>query len=282
MGAPFHALAQGDLVEAPDEARVRMIPVYVINLKRSPERRAFMSESLARAGIAPTFVTAVDGRERDWKEPVRGALAKTEAALILSHRRVWRSFLRGRADFVVVLEDDAHVGEGFRELLASDWRHCDFDVAKLETICSPAWISKRGAQVCDRALHALGAEHFGTAGYVVSRDGAQKLVRLTRALNQPLDHMMFGRQAVFERRLRVLQLVPAVIVQDVHHPDPTLRRAMTTTLGEAGAARFADTAARAKPRGFARVEREADRLIQQARRALRFWPTMHRVIVPWR
>ena len=38
-----------------------MIPVYVINLKRSPERRAFMSKSLARAGVDPTFVTAVDG-----------------------------------------------------------------------------------------------------------------------------------------------------------------------------------------------------------------------------
>jgi glycosyl transferase, family 25 len=282
MGAAFHALAQGDLAEAPDEARVRMIPVYVINLKRSPERRTFMSESLAHAGVAPTFVTAVDGRERDWKEPVRGALAKTEAALVLSHRRVWRRFLRGEAEFAAVLEDDAHIGEGFCELLASDWRERDFDVAKLETIRSPAWISKRGARLCDRALHTLGAEHFGTAGYVVSRSGAQKLLRLTRALNEPLDHMMFGRRAVFERRLRVLQLLPAVIVQDVHHPDPALRRAMTTTLGEAGAARFADTATRAKPRGFARLGREADRLIQQARRALRFWPTMHRVIVPWR
>ncbi len=259
-----------------------MIPAYVINLKRSPERRAFMSHSLARAGVAPTFVIALDGRELAWKEPVRGALARTEAALILSHRRVWRRFLRGGGNFAAVLEDDAHIGEGFRELLASDWRAGEFDVAKLETIRSPAWISKRGARLCDRALHALGAEHFGTAGYVVSRGGAEKLLRLTTALNEPLDHMMFGRRAVFERRLRVLQLVPAVVVQDVHHPDPAHRRTMTTTLGEAGAARFADTAARAKPHGLARFAREADRLVQQTRRALRFWPTMHRVIVPWR
>jgi glycosyl transferase, family 25 len=282
MGATFHALAQGDLVEAPDEARVRMIPVYVINLKRSPERRAFMSDSLASARVIPTFVTAVDGRGHTWKEPVRGALAKTEAALVLSHRKVWRRFLRGETQFAAVLEDDAHIGEGFCELLASDWRADDFDVAKLETIRSPAWISKRGGPLCDRSLHALGAEHFGTAGYVVSRHGAQKLLCLTRALNEPLDHMMFGRRAVFERRLRVLQLVPAVVVQDVHHPDPAHRRTMTTTLGEAGAARFADTAARAKPRGLARFAREADRLVQQVRRALRFWPTMHRVVVPWR
>jgi len=259
-----------------------MIPVYVINLKRSPERRAFMSKSLARAGVDPTFVTAVDGRERAWKEPVRGALAKTEAALILSHRSVWRRFLRGEGQFAAVLEDDAHIGEGFCELLASDWRACDFDVAKLETICSPAWISKRGARLCDRALHTLGAEHFGTAGYVVSRAGAQKLLGLTRALNQPLDHMMFGRRCVFERELVVLQLVPAVVVQDVHHPDPTMRRAMTTTLGESGAARFADNATRAKLGGYARFAREADRLVQRVRRGLRFWPTMHRVVVPWR
>jgi glycosyl transferase, family 25 len=275
-------MAQGHLVGSAEEARAEMIPVYVINLARSPDRRAFMSEALARAGVASTFIAAVDGRNRVWREPVRGALAKTEAAVILSHRRVWRRFLRADVNLAAVLEDDAHIGAGFHELLVTDWRAGDFDVAKLETIGSPAWISKRGAQLCDRALHVLGAEHFGTAGYVVSRDGAQKLLRLTRPLDEPLDHMMFGRSAVFERRLRVLQLVPAVVVQDVHHPEIAHRRKMTTTLGEAGAARFGDTAARTKPHGVARFAREADRLVQQARRALRFWPTMHRVVVPWR
>ena len=106
-----------------------MIPVYVINLARSPDRRAFMTQSLARAGVEPMFVTAVDGREQGWKEPVRGALAKTEAALILSHRKAWRRFLQTNSEFAAVLEDDAHIGEGFAALLAADWRGSSFDVA---------------------------------------------------------------------------------------------------------------------------------------------------------
>ena len=255
MGSAPDALAQSDLVAAAQTAPRAMIPVYVINLKRSADRRAFMQAALAQAGLAGEFVMAVDGRACKRG----GALSAAETALILSHRKVWRRFLRGQAEFAVVLEDDAHLGAGFAELLAADWRGCAFDAAKLETLFHPTWFARKGVPMDDRRLHRLGAEHLGAAGYLVSRAGARKMLALTRALDRPVDHALFGRATIFGRRLDVLQLVRRRRAGQ-YPPRSSARRELSTTLHETDRARLAEAARRAKPRGLARLAREAARL----------------------
>ena len=257
-----------------------MIPVYVINLLRSPDRRAFMREQLAKAGVSGEFVAAVDGRACRAKGPAR--LSVGERALILSHRKAWRRLLASRAEFGVVLEDDAHLGEDFATLLAADWRAHAFDAVKLETMFDRVWIARRGSAIARRALRPLGAEHLGSAGYLVSRAGAHKLLTMTRGLAEPIDQTLFGRATIFERRLRVLQLAPAVVVQDRLLPDVTARREIATTLQEADRQRLAEAARRNKPSGLPRLAREAERLLEQARRVARLWPSMRHERVGWR
>jgi len=255
-----------------------MIPVYVLNLARSPERRAFMAEGLARAGVVPEFVAAVDGRA--CRSPQ--TLSAAETALILSHRKAWRRFLRGPAEFAVVLEDDTHIGEGFAALLGADWRGLDFDLVKLETLSDLAWIARSGPSIAGRTLRRLGAEHLASAGYLISRAGARKVLAATRPLAEPVDHTLFGRDAIFGRRVRAYQLFPAIVVQDNLLPDAAARRGIATTLHDSDRTKFAAAAKRAKPRRLKRLAREAGRLYQQARRILRLWPTMRRQRVPFR
>ncbi|HXT06909.1 MAG TPA: glycosyltransferase family 25 protein, partial [Roseiarcus sp.] len=274
------ALAQGDLVAAAEAAAEAMIPVYVLNLARSPERRAFMAQGLAQAGIAPEFVAAIDGRAR--RLPRHPRLSSAETALILSHRKAWRRLLASPADHAVVLEDDTHLGHGLSGLLGADWGRVRFDLVKLETVFDRVWLARRGIALSDRTLRRLGAEHLCSAGYLVSRAGALKLLAATRALAAPIDHTLFGRAAIFERRLVAYQLDPAIVVQDNLHPDPAARWGVATTLHETDRARLAAAAKRDKPRGLARLAREAGRLIDQARRAARLLPTMRRVRVSWR
>jgi glycosyl transferase family 25 len=279
MGAPLHALAQGDLVEAAEEAAQAMIPVYVLNLARSPERRAFMAEGLARAGVTPEFVRAVDGRKCR-AEP--RSLSVAETALILSHRKAWRRLLAGGADYAVVLEDDTHVGEGFSALLSADWGRLSFDLVKLETSFDRVWIARRGLPLGDRTLRRLGAEHLCAAGYLISRSGARAMLAATHPLAEPVDHSLFGREAIFGGRARAYQLYPAIVVQDNLHPDRSARREIATTLHEGDRAKLAEAARRAKPRGLARLAREAKRLAEQAHRMARLAPWMRRERVPWR
>ncbi len=257
-----------------------MIPVYVINLARSPERRAFMREEMAKAGVAADFVAAVDGRACRARAPSRLSVAET--ALILSHRKAWRRLLKSGAPFGVVLEDDVHLGENFATLLAADWSAHAFDAVKLETMFDLVWIARRGEQVAGRALRRLGAEHLGAAGYLISRAGARKCLAMTRGLTEPVDQTLFGRAAIFEGRLRVLQLAPGAVVQDRLLPDPAGRREIATTLQEPDRQRLNEAARAARPRGVPRWLREAARVAAQARRVARLWPSMRRERVPWR
>src|SRR5947209_5045362 len=149
MGAAMGALAQGDLVAAAAAAVAPVIPVYVLNLVRSPERREFMARTLERAGATADFVAAVDGR-RCRSASLR--LSKAETALILSHRKAWRRLLRSAADHAVVLEDDAHLGDGFADLLGADWSGVEFDLVKLETMLQRVWLARRGVRLGARAL----------------------------------------------------------------------------------------------------------------------------------
>jgi glycosyl transferase family 25 len=280
MGTPLRALAQGDLVAAPEGAFCAMIPVYVINLLRSPERRAFMVEQGAKAGFQPIFVDAVDGRRRRSPKPLRLSVAET--ALILSHRKVWRRFLASGGDFAVVLEDDVHLGADFAALLAADWTAPAFDAVKFETLFHRVWLAREGTPLAGRRLRRLGAEHLASAGYLVSRAGARKMLAMTRGLAEPVDHTLFGRETVFEGRLEVWQLDPAAVVQDNMRPDAAARAALGTTLHEQDRARLAQAARRGKPRGVARLVREAQRFKEQIRRFARFVGRYRRERVNWR
>lgn len=257
-----------------------MIPLYVINLARSPGRRAFMIEQCADAGVEPIFVNAADGRRRRSPKPLR--LSVAEAALILSHRRVWRRFLAAGDGFALVLEDDVHLGGDFATLLAADWTVHAFDAVKFETLFHRVWLAREGTPLAGRRLRRLGAEHLASAGYLVSRAGARKMLAMTRGLAEPLDHTIFGRETVFEKRLHILQLDPAAVVQDNMRPDAAARAALGTTLHEPDRARLAETARREKPRGLARWVREAGRFQRQIRRWLRFVGRYRRERVEWR
>ena len=271
------------MAPAAQALRVLVTPIYVINLARSPERRAWMETELARVGVEGIFVRAVDGRRFGARcaRDARGALSKAEASLILSHRKVWRTFLASGAGYAVVLEDDVHLGRDFKPTLDLDWSRWDFDAVKLETLFHKVWHSRRSEPAGKRRLHRLGAEHLASAAYLLNRAGARKLLAATRPMAEQVDQTLFGRRAIFEGEIWALQLVPAIAVQDTMRLDAAARRALTSTLHEEDRKRVAEKRRREKPRGLERWRREARRLIDQIRRWIRLAPTMRRRRIPW-
>jgi len=257
-----------------------LIPVYVINLARSPERRRWMEAELARAGIEGVFVRAVDGR-RFGERCARPIMSRAETALALSHRKAWRRFLASGAEHAVVLEDDVHLGREFRSILDLGWNRWPFDVVKLETLFHKTWHARRGKPAGERWLHRLGAEHLASAGYLISRAGARKMLAASRSLAEPIDHTLFGRRAISSGAVAALQLVPAIVVQDGIHPNPAARRELASTLHEDDRKRLAERMRREKPRGWTRWRREALRLIEQIQRWTRLLPWMRRGRIPW-
>jgi len=199
-----------------------VIPTYVISLARVRDRRIWMEHELARVGLAATFVAAVDGRDfgpkcATWlaNHMTHYRLSPLDAAVVMSHRKVWRIFLASGARHALVLEDDVHFGRDFADLLTVDWSQWSFDVVKLETFKAWTWLSRRRWRLAGRELRRLGSTHFGAAAYIVSVAGARKLLRLTRSAFEPIDHTISGEAVIRRGVVDVLQLWPAAAIQDM-------------------------------------------------------------------
>ena len=114
-----------------------LIPVFVINLPRSGERRAFMETQLGALGVPFGFFTAIDGTQVP-----PSARAKYDPSIPIgfvgcgeSHLALLRQIRDGDSEFVCVLEDDAVVAPTTLQLLdpATLRSLSRFDVLRLES-----------------------------------------------------------------------------------------------------------------------------------------------------
>jgi glycosyl transferase family 25 len=166
---------------------------YLINLDRSPERLAFMQAQFDALGLEVERVPGIDGRgnipER-WRLQFQcGPLTSGEAACYASHLLVAEKLLASDQPCALVLEDDAEflTGTAF------------FEVTEAAVKAAPAgWHMLHLTSGFKRIPHRvckLGAHHWlvrhsrlpaGSAGYILSRAGAAKLLKF-RMRVRPID-----------------------------------------------------------------------------------------------
>lgn len=192
--------------------------VYLINLDRHQERLRRMEEVLR--GVPFKRVAAVDGRTvpgpevRDHSRLSGGSnLSRYDRACTWSHRAVWREFLAGGEKFACVLEDDIYVSPDFARFIGDEsWIPAGCDLLKIETAMHHVFMERAQRPGLDRALAVLRSQHFGTAGYIVSRKGAEDLLRRAETEDLSADRLVFNADALRAHN-PVYQLIPALCVQ---------------------------------------------------------------------
>lgn len=168
---------------------IRAIPVFCINLDKRPERfKKFSSQPGAKALLTNIQrFSAIDGAIIDPLKSDKIALQtkynilhKTRRAhgeintlgaigCSLSHYGVWQKFLEGKADYCLVLEDDADVPVDLREqvIACTEGRHA-FDVWALSYRLRGSLRELSGAW-------KVPEYYWGTSAYIISRAGAETL-----------------------------------------------------------------------------------------------------------
>ena len=206
-------------------------------------------------GMLPEFVSAVDGCKHATRLSrliSKSKLSAGEVALTLSHRKAWRKLLTTKDPYAIVLEDDARISKQFKTFSTFDWTCVGFDIIKLETF-NKTFISRKWYRCGLWRLHRLADEHYGTAGYLISRQEAVKALSIRRGLRGAIDSVIFGRGVISRGALKVYQVVPAVVVQDEKLPTEFGRRLFASTIE--GERAFINTKNRKmKSRGLARWE----------------------------
>jgi glycosyl transferase family 25 len=178
------------------------VPIYVLNLERSPERRAFIVGHLASTGLTATVVPAVDGRTLDVPELERKgiyrdavarekfsrSLSPAEIGCALSHVRLYERLVREDIALAIVLEDDAMLQSGFQEQLATLMEELptDWDVVQLIFKCGD--VEPYSPHLVRFPMrHAM---PVASGGYLISKAGAAKMVDHVYPLRYPADSMI--------------------------------------------------------------------------------------------
>ena len=196
------------------------LPLVYINLDEDEARRLGIEVAFGAVGIVPERFAAVRWSRLSETEqaslysaPLNARsyfrpLVAGEKGCYASHIGCWQRLLDSTASALVVLEDDVLPQPGFAELVAaianlpSGW-----DMVKLigreRERPRERWPLHGGFELVSyRRVPSL------TAGYVVSRSGAAKLLASRRPFGRPID---VDLRQWWENRLRIRGVLPAAI-----------------------------------------------------------------------
>ncbi|OOF57590.1 glycosyltransferase family 25 protein [Rodentibacter myodis] len=202
---------------------------YVISLTTAVERRKHIEEQFGKQNIPFAFFDAITPDQiEDVAKKFNITLDRSdkaklwdgEIACALSHIVLWDFLLEQNLDYLNIFEDDIHLGENVKALLEIDYLPNGTDILKLEA--NGKIIFKNPKEVkCNRSIYPITFKQSGTAGYTITRKGANYL--LNKVKNKPMelaiDSLIF-EELLNEKEYKILQLSPAICVQDfVLHPD---------------------------------------------------------------
>ncbi|XP_059622938.1 glycosyltransferase 25 family member [Phlebotomus argentipes] len=201
-------------VTEPKKDRLTLSKIFMVNLKRRPERRAKMEGNFRELGLDVEYFEAVDGKMIDedflesWQidflpeyfDPYhKRPMTMGEVGCFLSHFTIWRRMVEEEElQEVLILEDDIRFEPFFRERLVSlldeAHRRGAWDLIYLGRKrlhdASEHWVE-------DSQQLVFPSYSYWTLGYLISRRGAQKLLA-ARPLEKlvPVDEflpIMFDR-----------------------------------------------------------------------------------------
>ena len=206
------------------------IPVFVISLKSSSDRRENTRIQLDLAGVKFIFVNAVDGRnfsdDDTRNNPQFGIfnsgiysryLRKEEIGCTLSHLNIFRQMIDNSIPIACILEDDNIYSADFRELLeifeqnASDW---DLLYLGHRSECTTKEAVGRRKKIPGPLDFYIGEPFevpYGSHGYLITIVAAQLLLDNAYPVKVPVD-VYLGNSASLG--IRIMLLHPPSLVSD--------------------------------------------------------------------
>ena len=230
------------------------LPIFAINLDTEVDRWEELAGNASAAGLSLRRVSAIDGRAlpiENWSG-VDFATAKTqngreilptEYACYQSHLTALRTFLDEDKPYGLIIEDDVAFDENTaRRIEAIIAAVPDFDAIKLTTHRTGLFIravtTSRGDEI-GRALHG---PQGSAAAYLVTRQGARKLISKLSTMTLPwdiaLERFWDSGLEVYSTRQNVLTFTPRSAVSSIAGPSGSYKGARFSWWKRLGTASF--------------------------------------------
>ncbi|GAF52290.1 glycosyltransferase family 25 protein [Psychrobacter sp. JCM 18900] len=244
---------------------------FVISLASATDRRKHIESEFGKHNVNYEFFDALTPdvakpyAERLSLDLASASLTLGEIACMMSHVAIWEKIIKENLAYATIFEDDIYLGDDAEPLLNCDkWIKFDWQIVKIEAFAKKTYLSKDTHAVLGgkRYVTELKGKNLGTAGYILSLQGAKVYLDYIKNNNLlPLDSLMFDN-FIISGSEAVQQLVPALCIQEMllHKNNPSLPSALLTDRK--------DRMKLEKQKGFAKVHKEARRLVTQAKKAL--------------
>lgn len=237
--------------------------IFVINMAHAVERREHILRHLRELGLEAEILPAVEGARvppEDLPAGTHPDLSPGEIGCYLSHVRFWETVVGRGLAHAVVLEDDvrcsAELPEVLRQILAS---RVPFDALRLSAL-QPIRGETLATLPCGARIVLPTKNPSGTQGYLVSREGARRLLERLVVPTCPIDDTL---DLYWRFDLRIPVLTPPVVEED-----PDLASSIVHRHGSGGGKTFLRHLARValSQRRKLSVRRMARRLRTEMRR----------------
>lgn len=178
-------------VKYPESSKLSFSEVYMINLKRRPERRIKMEATLKELGLDFTYLEAVDGKTLtdeiliqkgitllpEYTDPYhKRPMTMGEIGCFLSHYTIWQMMVEKGQEEVLVLEDDIRFEPFFTqrsELFMEDARR----IGGWDLIYYGRKRLQENEAFLEQSENFVKVSYtYWTLGYVISLQGAKKLL----------------------------------------------------------------------------------------------------------
>ena len=195
---------------------MNQVPIYIINLKRSTDRRLNITRQFSPTSFRPLMYRAFDGHDTSFPFFVFKSLSgrwwhdsdnfKPGAfACYLSHAAIWAKVASGSSPYALIFEDDTTFDFAALQSCLLDIKDTSFDIIfinqsmhKQVSSVSPAGSScmvEVAPLLSERVLNGAYADHVpvpGAYGYIVSRRGARRLlaIMLSRGICMGVDYAL--------------------------------------------------------------------------------------------
>ena len=182
------------------------IPVFVINLKSSLERKSHTINQLGQLGITYQFIEAIDRDHPSVGKVVKNQkhiftyrsmaryLKKEEIGCALSHIKLYNKMIDEDISIACILEDDNNFNADFKEFLnINNLNIIDWDILHLGSFFHN---SKKGAHCKGKKKLPINGYKIGvpievplgTHAYIIKKNTAKKLLNNIYPLRMPIDH----------------------------------------------------------------------------------------------
>jgi GR25 family glycosyltransferase involved in LPS biosynthesis len=174
--------------------------IFVINLKRRPDRLAAITANLAKYGVQFERIEAIDAKTDPTMSKLRRwplawiyapeSMSNPFIANILSHRKIWQKMVAENISQALILEDDAEISNWDEQILNVDIAAHGLQFLRVganaeTTTIKPASKKRLPARILDRDLYQ--GKLWGTVAQIVTLEGARTCLRM-KLYWFPCDH----------------------------------------------------------------------------------------------